>query len=423
MFVSSSVDIYYPDENSTCIRMQATINISVIATFDPPQAVQFPLENYTILNSSHCSNGSVTAVLNIQTSDGIQLLFLFVEDGTRGVQMNSQILFVPNHLFSNFTQDNETVLLNEQKPKGLPPPDRAYSCSQDDAILMKTSERENVAYSGVIDLIYIQIQAFNLNGSNFGPVEDCGQSVISTPIPATPTPGVPPTNMYILESIDGMKCIVMNTGIEFTIPYTTASGAKSTKVIGVPSSAIVKSGTCTDFGSTAQIALSFYGDWILSLLFTSQNNQLKQIGVAADNQYTLYSITLTYSLSKTLFPDSKDLKIDTTVSVRLDPPQFGTTLGYSYQCATKSTYDIDHGVDISFVNLQYKAFNSDNTTTFDPSKVIKCNQPSPSSPDNSGLSPGVIAVIVIIVVAVVLAAGGVVFFRVRRRHTPYDQVN
>ena len=60
--------------------------------------------------------------------------------------------------------------------------------------------------------------------------------------------------------------------------------------------------------------------------------------------------------------------IDTVVAVKLDPPQLQTAIGSTYKCDVRKDYTIDHNVNISFINIEYKAFNADNNTSFDQSK-------------------------------------------------------
>nr|KAG5697908.1 hypothetical protein BaRGS_026846 [Batillaria attramentaria] len=287
---------------------------------------------------------------------------------------------------------------------------------------------DNYTYTMTQAITNLQVQAFNLEANGtFSPSEECagntttaatttetnttmapGNTTEVTTEPATTTePPVtttlPPPSKPNTYTVNGNNetCIVFQATIIFNnFTYEkkdNTTGTVNDIFIPYNSSDVQYSGNCGDENSTTQtLNITFNTDWQLTLTFAKgAAEDASQLG--ASDKYSLRDIDLTYNT--TSFPDVK-----TAGQVKVNATNLKNYLtgsaGGSYRCDTNLPQSLSNGVVFETRDLQYKAFNTDNDTTFSSDNVSEC----PGDDESNSIVPIAVGAALAGLVVIVLIA-------------------
>ncbi|XP_061194791.1 uncharacterized protein LOC133202951 [Saccostrea echinata] len=419
VWASAIVNFQYPSSNP-CIIFDASLQISIVGVFKPnPQVKQVSLDNKAVvLNStaSYCDNGNSSS-LDFFMEGGVGFTVTFLKQNDT-VKMMPSITFVPAIIFNSFSNDTSQVALKGTKGKLLPPSNVSYSCfTGDTPIVMTNGSSAGVSYHAIISITELQVQAFDIENGKLGPGESCDAVPIPSVAPiVTPKPGDPPVKTYSINN-GKVDCIVLQAGIEFTIPYTS-NGARLMKTVGVPDATQV-TGICGEGVATIQsMSLMFYDDWLLNFILShsaSASHHLLMDGTT----YGIKEISLEYNISSTLFPDADNTGEKMLAKHVFATPNFLTPVGSSYRCQANTNVDVQ-GIQTRLTSFQYLAFGTQNSTSFDPNAVTDCQSPSPSPEDND--YTGTIVGVIIAVFFIVMVFIGIILYMKKKGKGSYEQV-
>lgn len=412
----------FPSE-TPCIIFDTSLQISVIGVFKSgPEAKQIELDKKAVvMNSSYCDDGNSSSIdFFLEGGVGFTVQFLKLNDS---VKMMPSISFVPGIIF-NATSDTNNVILHSTEGKLLPPANVSYSCyTGDTPIVMTNGSSANISYHGIISLTQLRVQAFDIKNGDLSPGESCDITPVTSvapPIkPVTPTPGNPPVQTYSVKS-GNTDCIVLQAGIEFTIPYTS-NGARLTKTIGVPNNTRVVGMCGGGVATTQSLSLMFYGDWIMNFIFSHalSDSSPRRPLLLDGTMYGIKEISLEYNISSYLFPDAdaKDEKLLSKIVYKT--PEYPTSVGTSYRCQPPTIVDVQ-GITTRMTSFQYLAFGNQTTSSFDPKTVTDCPAITPFATDDDDHT-GTIVGVVIAVFFILMVLVGIYIYR-RRGKVSYEQV-
>ncbi|XP_056004187.1 uncharacterized protein LOC125660208 [Ostrea edulis] len=412
---SAITNFQYPNVNP-CIIFDASLQITVIGIFkSAPQAKQITLDNKAVvMNTSFCDNGNSSSIdFLLEGGIGFTVLFQKTNDS---VKMMPSTTFIPAIIFKQFTNDTTQLELQSTKGKLLPESNVSYSCfTGDTPIVMTNGSSKGISYHAIISITELQVQAFDIQNGTLSPGDSCDAiPITSTAAPHTPAPGNPPVKTYTVKN-GNSNCIVLQAGIEFTIPYTS-KGVRANKTIGVPDTAQV-TGMCGGGVATTQsVTLMFYGDWLLNFIIShslSSPDHLLMDGTT----YGIKEISLEYNLTSLFFPDADNIGEKYLAKQVFTPLKFTTSVGNSYKCVPTTPVDVG-GIQTKIKSFQYLAFG--NQTTFDPTAVTDCSVPNPVPPEDHDYT-GTIVGVVIAVFFTVMVVIGIIIYKKRGKGS-YEQV-
>ncbi|KAL3846916.1 hypothetical protein ACJMK2_017864 [Sinanodonta woodiana] len=185
----------------------------------------------------------------------------------------------------------------------------------------------------------------------------------TTPISTTAAPLHPKNNYSVSDG--GITCVYFEAGMDFTFSYNTTNGTK-TAVISVPQK-FTTNGTCSMQNATMNetlnvLSIYFYTSWNLTFVF-SPDNSSSQLGDMQFKTYSVKSIELHYKMEPNLFPGSNDTQTH-YATANFTGALFQSKANGSYKCNVDTEVTFTGNVKLNTYNLQYKAFNHDNSTNF-----------------------------------------------------------
>lgn len=190
----------------------------------------------------------------------------------------------------------------------------------------------------------------------------------TTPLVPTTTAPNPPLNKFELRNGND-TCIIFHAGISFKISYDKTDNKTAVATINLPNATQIDQGrsTCNGTSNSQSLSLDFFNGWKLSMKFGLENKVTML--VKADNEkYSLQTVTLTYVIDTTRFPDAA--KAGETVTVTTQMPVSTLEATGSYKCQKDVTLnlnatDSNHPISMNTQNLQYEAFHTGSFTGFD----------------------------------------------------------
>ncbi|KAK7484736.1 hypothetical protein BaRGS_00024021, partial [Batillaria attramentaria] len=393
----SAVEFEVKNGTVACIRLDETKTVAIPAV---------PESNVSIVTGT-CGDGTASsATMTVDFGEDVgKWGLVFMKENP--VVLEQTFNFTPSLLF-NGSVTNESVILSAQS-QNLSTENSSFVCKSLLTVAFSGNSTDNYTYTMTQAITNLQVQAFNLEANGtFSPSEECagntttaatttetnttmapGNTTEVTTEPATTTePPVtttlPPPSKPNTYTVNGNNetCIVFQATIIFNnFTYEkkdNTTGTVNDIFIPYNSSDVQYSGNCGDENSTTQtLNITFNTDWQLTLTFAKgAAEDASQLG--ASDKYSLRDIDLTYNT--TSFPDVKT--------------------GGSYRCDTNLPQSLSNGVVFETRDLQYKAFNTDNDTTFSSDNVSEC----PGDDESNSIVPIAVGAALAGLVVIVLIA-------------------
>ncbi|XP_033761132.1 lysosome-associated membrane glycoprotein 1-like [Pecten maximus] len=404
---STSPMYYYPNSTDPCVIVAGKFKIDVTYmkkdNTTSNAVVSVPADADTKMNGSCPQDMKSEISMSWGSTGAMRMIRMSFSSSNDQVEISTISLDVDldSATFPDAKDGNVNADDNVNRP--LSKPTGYYKCNTQIDVSIADSKlmMEDVA-----------IQAFNVNGANFtGDREECAEdspttvAPVTTPAPVTPSPGSPPTNKY---SFPG-KCIVLDAGMEFVIPYTMKDDKNSSVTVGIPKN-FTTSGSCGNV--TQMLEVTFYDGWVMEMYFNGGGSAVQ---LADSDSFFLQEMKLTYILQSDIFKDPKMPNEKMVANNSYSPSQFSAKKSGSYECNSKLNLDLNNGVTLNTNNLRVMAFSTANTTNFPSDNLSEC----PLDSDTNSVVPIAVGAALAGLVIIVLIA---YLIGRRRSRSGYQQV-
>jgi hypothetical protein len=412
----------YPSQNSVspCISVDVTFNISLNAFNKTGDVASREITQDDVVS---VSGSCAPAVITLSFTNKTNWSFQFNQDSNGDVHWQRVVNYVPSDVFRSSVDDTDVVSVKEGNSTNLFQPPFYYQCDKPEVLqYISKSNSPGLRYRLQVNLLKIQIQGNDLHSENINkPIHFASDNNRNVPLslkmapapfhnqtnfaitdnettvtsettstsqtlnttsaasPATATSVETATtpqpqtyvNTYIVSE-NNMNCILLQGAMTISIDYlhnesTTEAPTTRTVTVNVPANA-TGTGNCNYTDNSQSLVISFFDDWSLDIIFTLTEGKIPTTQVSGVLNYKITNLTLSYVTNSTLFPGS-EIPPDTKITVS---PQSSKDTDYPrksggsdyYKCSTNIKMNIESGVTVQTTELQFKAFNTNNETTF-----------------------------------------------------------
>ncbi|KAL8559243.1 hypothetical protein ACOMHN_040367 [Nucella lapillus] len=405
-----------------CFRLQAGLQFTVEyetvnKTMEYSKLMTIP--GSAKVNGTCASGSSNTSVMIISEGDyELTINETLAKDSASSAIQLSVKLDPAN--FPKALNANKTVKFDLKKTFEQNATDTFYTCDTEQTLGLKSGKNT----STTLYANNVQMQAFGLkNGSFSGNGFRCELDPKPSPMPPSAKTG---DNTYTVRENASVLCIVLTGEISFgNVTYQTKSGsALAVLPVSIPemnkTAGNVKfSGNCSlEGGKAQQLVVTFNGNWTLALTFalvTSKEDS--SMLTAKTSEFVVRDIEFTYYLLPEYFPNATTPYSKVVASEMNTTGDFmkASTKGGSYKCDAQETETLSNGVEFKTSKLQFKAFNTNNSTDFNKD-VSECS----ADDESNSIVPIAVGAALAGLVAIVLIA--YLIGRRRSRRQGYESV-
>ncbi|KAL4219768.1 membrane glycoprotein 2 [Mactra antiquata] len=439
-------------------------------------APKFDLQGAEVVNkSSICGDRQFDTVLTVRIfPTREELKFKFEKENKNQISMSLTLSLKPAAHFSDL---NGSLPLDMQDSKNLPAgsySNDSYKCASEQLMIFDQYQ----PYTMVAKIKNFQVQAYNVENGNYGPVNECpldhtstteahttepvttvppettittqphsettmttqphsettmttqphsettmttqphSETTMTTRLPITTQPAT--INNYVVSQGNEV-CIVLRGKMSVEIPYMTKDNKAAKVNVSIPKETTA-SGTCkyNDSDSAQEIKLSFYDGWDLTFVIVKGGKSGYMLDDSDDNDFSWQEISLTYVVDEQ-FPNARNPGENNTV-VQIDTfGQFKANLDGSYKCNTKQSIQLQTNIKLDVSDLQYRAFGTSSDPGFSSDNVSECAADKKDDSNDRtlaiilGAGFGGLAVLIIL-------AGVVYRCKQKKYRGPYDEI-
>ncbi|XP_076453996.1 lysosome-associated membrane glycoprotein 1-like [Babylonia areolata] len=399
-----------------CFRLEAGLQFAVQYETTDNETVfsnMIPIPDSADVTGTCASDSDNTATIIISGTD---YNLTFTETRSKGKASSAVKLSVrlDSVSFPKAANASQIVSFEKARTFELSSADTFYRCD--------TEQRLTFNNTGTI--IYannVQLQAFNLNNGSFsGKGVRCEKDPKPSPMPPASSPG---DNSYFVRKNDTVICISLKGEIFFTnVTYTKRDGSNVTiDQINIPAmnestQNVSFNGSCSVNGSAVQQLVIFFNtNWTVTLTFGSADKESSMLSATPPKEFSLQAVEFRYHLRPDIFPNATNQNHVVVASQTNITGFMKGSGGGSYKCNAQQTETLNNGIKFETANLQYKAFNNDNSTSFNDN-VTECSADDTSN----SIVPIAVGAALAGLVAVVLIA--YLIGRRRSRRQGYESV-
>lgn len=373
-----------------CVRLDVEGTVVIEATQDGQTkfSSEIDLSNVVSTISGDCimNDTSRAMTVHLNRSDSIvdwTLLFTTKKDSDNAV-MDQMIKFTPNSAFNNSALSDEMVTVADIGNTVLSTTNNSFVCKAEQHFAFDYSVKGDYNYTAVQVLKNLQVQAFNLDGEEFSPAEECSadqnettststqpttevttaanssepttepaattaattEAGSSTTVEPVPVPDPVDVVSFAVKDEKDVACFLLDAGLQVVVEYrNTKKNMVLSDPIALPGTASVN-GTCSNGTDTVAVMTISADDVMLQITESATKD-----GEAASN------ISLSVNLDSANFPDAEEVNKTLTFEMGVQTFLQKSVTTY-YLCYSEQSLEFNDTRTTLFANdVRLQAFN------------------------------------------------------------------